>query len=102
MGTQPWYKGQTVPALQITLTLDSGPEDLTGLVAGNLAMTIRTNTDTAGTGTFAILSTKPAVVTYQFSSGDVTTPGVYQLIVKATFPSGLKIYDPIGFTITDI
>ncbi len=105
MTYQPWYAGQNYPLLQISLNLDSKPDDITGLVAGNFAMVIRntnTNTDTAGTGTFAIVSNYPAVVTYGFSAGDVTTAGTYQLIIKATFGVGIKPYDPIPFTLTAI
>ncbi len=105
MAITPWYVGQTAPALQITLNTDSGSDNVTGLVAGNFAMVLRntgTNSDSNGTGTFVIVNANPAIITYAFSSGDVTTAGSYQLIVKATFPSGVKIYDPISFTLTTI
>lgn len=105
MAVTPWYTTQTAPALQISLNTDSGQENITGLVAGNFALVIRNtsnNTDANGTGTFAILNANPAVVTYSFSSGDVTTAGNYQLIIKATYPSGTKVFDPVPFTITAI
>lgn len=105
MAVTPWYVGQTAPALQITLNTDSGQDNITGLVAGNFAMVLRntgTGSDTNGTGTFVILNASPAVVSYAFSSGDVTTAANYQLIIKATFPTGIKVYDPILFTLTAI
>src|SRR5438094_8951020 len=105
MSVTPWYTTQTAPALQITLNTDSGPDTITGLVAGNFTMVLRNTglgSDTNGTGTFAIVSANPAIVTYSFSSGDVTTAGSYSLIVKAVFASGTKIYDGVPFTITEI
>lgn len=105
MGLTPWYIGQTYPALQITLATDAGPDNITGLVASNFALVIRNtgnNSDANGTGTFVVVNAYPALITYTFSSADVTTAGTYQLIFKATFPSGVKIFDPIPFTLTTI
>lgn len=57
--------------------------------------------DTTGTGTFAIVTANPAVVTYTFSAADVAQSFSGQLIIQAQFtPSGLAIYDPVNFVIT--
>ncbi len=107
LGYQPWYVGMTYPALYIPLNVDSPSgqitDTITSIPVGNFAMTIRSSggIDTTGTGTFVIVTTNPAVITYQFSSGDVATTGTYQLFIKATVPgSGLVIWDPIPFVIS--
>jgi hypothetical protein len=105
MGLSPWYVGQTYPALQITLNNDSGSDNVSGLAPSNFTLILRnlgTTSDTTGTGTFVIVNANPAIVTYAFSSSDVATAGSYLLILKVTFPSGLKVYDPVPFTLTAI
>lgn len=108
MGYQPWYTGCTYPAIQIPLNVEGSPDNITALNTSNLAMILRNTgtappTDATGTGTFTIVTSNPALITYQFSSGDVASAGSFQLIIKATFPGGgggVAVYDPITFTIT--
>ncbi len=108
MGYQPWYTGDTFPALTIPLNVEGSPDNITGLTTGSFAATMRRldlqpNTDTPGTGTFTIVTANPAVITYQFSPGDVATAGTYSIFIKATFPNpggGIAVYDPIPFTLT--
>ncbi len=105
MAISPWYVGQTDPPLTITLNLDSGAENLTGVQASQLSMTFRNTNgtfDTSGTGTFAITTANPAVITYTLSANDVANPGTFSLIIKKTTSSGVKIYDPISFTLTAV
>lgn len=110
MGYQPWYVGDTYPALQIPLNVDGTADNITSLTANSFTMTLRNTgvspaVDTTGTGTFTIVTSNPAVITYQFSIADVTTAGIYLLIIKATFPGGgggIAIYDPVAFTLTAI
>ncbi len=110
MGYQPWYTTCTYPALRINLSVDGVNDDITGLSTGNLSMILRNvgvapPTDAAGTGTFAIVTASPAVITYQFSSGDVASAGSFELIVKAVFPGGgggTAVYDPVAFAITQV
>lgn len=108
MAYQPWYTGDTYPALSIPLNVEGSADNITGLSTANLALTLRRtdvqpNTDTNGTGVFTITTPNPAVVTYQFSSTDVSTAGSYLLFIKATFPGaggGVAVYDPIAFVLT--
>lgn len=106
MGYQPWYKLDTFPALQIPLFVESNPDNITGLAANNFTMVLRntatgTPVDTTGTGTFIIVTSNPAVIQYQFSAADVANTFSGFLSVRAQFPTGLAVYDPIAFTITD-
>lgn len=110
MGYQPWYTTDTYPALRIALTVDGVNDDITGLATGDFTMILRNvgvapPTDTTGTGTFVIITASPAVITYQFSTGDVASAGSFELVVKAVFGGaggGTAVYDPVAFTITQI
>lgn len=111
MSVQPWYVGCTFPAIPIALNVDGATDNITGLTAASFKMIIRnlaTNTDTTGTGTFAITTANPAVITYQFSVADTNVATSTELIIEATFPagsgslSGNGIYDPVQFTFTPV
>ena len=97
----PWYTGQTSPVLDILLNNDGGPENITGLIASNFALSIQSvlGVDQTGAGTFSIVATNPAEIHYAVNAADVTTKGTYNAFVKATFPDGVRIYDPIIWTI---
>lgn len=106
MGYQPWYRRDNFPALQIPLFVESNPDNITGLAANNFTMVMRntatgTPSDTTGTGTFIIVTSNPAVIQYQFSTADVANTFSGFLIVMAQFPTGLAVYDPIAFVISD-
>jgi hypothetical protein len=110
MGFQPWYKTQTYPIIQIPLNAEGVADNITGMTAGNFVMKLRNTTsappiDTTGTGTFGIVTSNPAVISYQFSAADVATAWGGSLVVEATFPNpntGLAVYDPIPFTVSDV
>ena len=111
MATQPWYAGDTFPAIPIALNVDGVADNITGLTTSSFQMIIRntaTNTDTIGTGTFANLVANPASISYQFSVADTNVATSTQLIIKATFPagggnlSGTAIYDPVPFVFTAV
>lgn len=100
MGISPWHTGKTAPIWSITLTTDSGTgANLTGLTPSALQLLIK-NRDRGddiiqtGTGTFTIVQANPALVTYQLSSQDVTTPGNYEIYVIVTYSNGPESYGP--------
>lgn len=107
MAFQPWYVGDTYPALQIPLNIDGNtPDNITGLSPSSFKMIIRnlsTGLDTTGTGTFSIVTYSPAVINYQFSDADTRIGTTTNLFIEATFPNpggGLAVYDPISFAFT--
>jgi hypothetical protein len=108
VGYQPWYQGDTYPALQIPLNVEGNADNITGLTASSFTMILRNTgganpVDTVGAGTFTIVTSSPAVVDYTFSPNDVATVWSGYLVVKAVFPGGgVAIYDPIAFSITAI
>lgn len=107
MGYQPWYKTETYPSLQIPLNVEGNADNITSLTAASFTMILRNTSvapaaDTIGTGTFAVVTPNPAVITYTFSTTDVATVWSGFLIVKATFTGGgIAVYDPIPFAISD-
>jgi hypothetical protein len=105
MGYQPWYATQTYPAWQIPLNVESTPDTITGLTATAFTMIFHEPgvADTVGTGTFAIVTASPAIVTYTPSAADVANVFNGELIVKAAFAAGsIAVYDPIPFVVTAI
>lgn len=100
---QPWYVGQTYPAWDIPLNIDSGPDDISVFNISQFSLIFRTasGTDTTGTGTFSLKNSNPAEVFYQPSDTDVSATFTGTLIVKAQTPTGKKaVYDAIPFTIS--
>ena len=106
MAFQPWYAHQTYPAISIPLNVEGSADNITGLTFSSFTMIIRnlaTNTDTTGTGTFAVTTSNPALITYQFSDADTLVGTACSLFVEAVFPGGgggKAVYDPISFTFT--
>lgn len=106
MAYQPWYQLQTYPALQIPLNVESTPDNITGMSPSNFTMILRNTAvapaiDTTGTGTFTIVTSNPAVVTYTFSTADVASTFSGVLFIRAVFPGGgIAVYDPVSFVIT--
>lgn len=109
-----WYVGMTWPPLKIPLNKDKidpvtgqpvpnqvDPDDITGVSQDGLSMTIRDSQghDAPGNGTFGIVTFNPAVVTYQFDATDVAVAGNIQLFIKAQYPGGKKVYDPIPISV---
>lgn len=107
MAYQPWPKGQTYPALKIPLNVEGNADDITNLVTTNFTMILRNTgvapaSDTIGTGTFAIVTASPAVITYTLSASDVASVWTGSLLVKAVFSGGgIAIYDAIPFATMD-
>ncbi len=100
---QPWYTTQTYPSLSIPLLVSGSADNITGIAANSFVMTFRTaaGSDTIGTGTFSIITFNPAVVSYTFSTADVSAAFAGALIISTTFPQGGNaVYDPIAFTVT--
>ncbi len=105
MGFQPWYQHQTYPAIAIPLNVEGNPDNITSLTASSFTMVIHpsSGTDVTGTGTFTVVTSNPAVVTYQFSDADTLVGQNVSLFVEAVFPGtggGKAVYDPIAFTFT--
>ena len=106
MGFQPWYQHDTYPAIQIPLNVEAVADNITGLTAASFTMVIRNlsaATDQTGTGTFTVVTTNPALVSYQFSDADTMFGTNCELFIEAIFPGaggGKAIYDPIPFTFT--
>ena len=111
MAFQPWYAHQTYPAISIPLNVEGAADNITGLTGGvsgqpgcSFTMVIRSgNVDTNGTGTFAITTSNPALITYQFTDADTLVGTGCNLFVEAVFPGaggGKAVYDPIAFTFT--
>ena len=106
MGYQPWYQHDTYPAINIPLNVEAAADNIAGMTAASFKMVIRdvsAATDRTGTGTFTVVTSNPAVVSYQFSDADTTFGLNCALIVEAVFPGaggGNAVYDPIPFTFT--
>lgn len=107
---QPWHVGDTYPTWEIPLNTDAGPDNLTGVSAGNISLYFRNTTtnpptDTIGTGTLTINSSNPAEIYYKPSTTDVTAPFTGQIVIKIQFgPSHSTadeaVYDGINFQIS--
>jgi hypothetical protein len=85
--------------------VESTADNITGITTGQITLIFHPNTgaDFNGTGTVAITTANPAVITYTPSTGDVASVFNGTIFVKAIFPGGgIAIYDPIPFTITAI
>ena len=110
MGFTPWYQHQTFPAISIPLNVEGAADNIgssgLNIPVANFSMVIRDlarNQDTAGTGTFAIVTASPAVVSYQFSDADTLVGTNTELFVEAIVPGvggGKIVYDPIAFPFT--
>lgn len=112
MAYQPWYRGQTYPAIQFPLNVEGNPDNITGVSTGNIKIILRNTSvappvDTTGTGTVAIITTNPALISYTFSPADVSQVFNGFLFIEVVFPgssgpgTNQAIYDPVAFAITD-
>lgn len=99
-----WYTTQTSPIWTISLTTDSGVVvDLTGVASTSIVLLFKNTangTETTGTGTVAITQVRPAIITYQPSSGDVASPGSFNIFAIVTFATGPGFYGPYAWNIT--
>ena len=97
MGISPWYLGDTSPAWQISLMLDTGVFSTASLTPANFLLSIHNDdidTKTTGTGTFQTLVaatiTTPASIIYVPSVADTSTIGDFTLSVVITYPNGTR------------
>ena len=103
MSISPWYTGQTLPALAITLLDDdNAPVNLTG---ATLALLIESESTTGstnepvGAGTWTITNATAGQATYAWAAADVATAGQYQLRVVVTLPNGTVKTDAVPWSV---
>jgi|SRR5579859_4381683 len=97
-----WGVGQTLKPLIIVCVRDDGlPQDFTGLIASNIAITLHptSGTDINGAGTITIINAAQGVLQYNFAGTDVATAGQYTMWILALYGSGLDVSSPIPITI---
>ena len=106
MPVSPQYVGMYGRPWTITLNTDSGPDNLTGLTAGNVSVRIHNPTgqtaDVVSSGTITIVTANPAQITWQPTVTDFAVAGTFQAIVEVVFSSGPIAYDPINFAINPV
>ncbi len=107
VSNQPWPVGQTYQLWGIPLMTDQGPDDLTDVDITKLTLYFRTlnGVETAGTGTFYVMQTYPAIVLYKPSVADVSTPFNGTIFIVGLYPptsttADEVIFDPVKFAIT--
>ena len=104
MGVSPQYVGRYGRPWKINLNTDSGADNISGLLAANIAVTVRNLSasppvDAVSTGTITIAGQNPAQIIWQPTANDFANHGSFAAIVTVTFPTGPVDYDPIFFTI---
>lgn len=104
MGVSPQYVGRYGRPWKINLNTDSGADNLSGLIAANIAVTLRNLSanppvDAVSSGLIVISSANPAQIIWQPTANDFANHGSFAAIVTATFSTGPVDYDPIPFTI---
>lgn len=102
MGATPQYVGMYGRPWAITLTNDSGAENLYGILTSNIAVTVRnlsTGQDATSTGAVTILAFSPAQILWQPVAKDYAYSGSFALEIVVTYSTGPVEYDPILFTI---
>lgn len=104
---QPYYVGHTFGYWRLPLTVGTSPENLTGVDITKFTLYFKapSGAETAGTGTFTLLSAYPGIVLYKPSVADVSTTFTGTLVIKALYPpSGTTadqaVFDPIPWVIT--
>lgn len=103
MPVSPQYVGMYGRPWTITLTTDSGADNLTGLTANNISVRIHSPTgqmaDAVSSGAITIVTANPAQITWQPTASDFAIAGSFQAIVEVVFGSGPVAYDPITFDV---
>ena len=83
-------RGDTLPALTLTVTDDGTPVDLTE--ATGIRLLVRASADRGSGDPYleATLADRPAngVLTYAWQAGDTATAGTYRVEVEVTWPDG--------------
>ena len=104
MGITPFYVGQLLPTLTLTINKDAGVAlDLTSATLTSLLHNVQTGQDTTMIGTWAVSSPATAgIAVYTWASGDTAIAGNYQIIVTATYSGKPLDADPIPFLINPI
>lgn len=102
MSIQPWYTGQTLPAMEPTFEDDNGNAiNLTGATITLKFRNQQTNQDQVGAGTWNILSATGGIAQYSWASADVATAGSYLIYVDVTYSGGKRTFDPVPFIISN-
>lgn len=102
MGVSPFYVSQTLPAMLVTITQDSGqPLNLTNATYAMVFhnTTSSTQPDFNNSGTFTTYNASLGQVVYNWVTADTSTAGTYGLYIKITIGAGTYICDPIPFTV---
>lgn len=99
MGVSPQYVGRYGKPWTITLNTDSGADNITGINAASISVTLRSagGTDVVSTGAITVVTSNPAVIQWQPTSADYAAAGEFSADVTVTFPTGPVDYDPIPF-----
>jgi hypothetical protein len=104
MGVSPQYVGRYGRPWVINLNTDSGTDNISGLLASAITVTLRNLSatppvDAVSTGTITIAGANPAQIIWQPTANDFVSHGSFEAIVTVTFSTGPIDYDPIPFTI---
>lgn len=89
----------------INLFTDTGTENLTGVVAANIGIRIRSLTnplaDWTSTGAIVIVTSNPAQITWQPTATDYALAGSFEAIPFVSFPGAPApvAYDPLPFVV---
>lgn len=94
----PRYVGDTANALKVTFTDHSGTAySLAGLTGSAFSLKLY-NVDTqqtiTGTGSWTITDEANGIAQYTWDADDVSTPGMYDIVVGVTFADGPLHFDP--------
>lgn len=103
MGISPTQVGSYGKPWSITLNTDTGADNITGVVVGNISVVIKNMSslvETTSTGTITIVTANPAVITWQPTTNDTASIGYFNVIVVIQFSGGPIRYDPIPWVIT--
>lgn len=100
MAVSPFYCGQTLPVMSLTLTDDTGAAiNLTGAALSLIIHNTQTQEDVAGAGTWDITNATAGQATYTWASADSSVAGNFTLYIKATYAGGVAIADPINWQV---
>lgn len=95
----PRYTTATSPAYTVVLNDDNGPITLTGCTSSSFTLTlwdIASNNVIKGAGTWSVTNATSGKASYQWTSGDLATPGTYRAYTTVKLPSesGTRAFDP--------
>src|SRR5712692_7097497 len=104
MAATPQYVGAYGKPWTLNLNTDSGVDNLGSLTASAIQVSLRNTdvvppVDVVSTGAVVIVTSNPAVITWQPTATDYAVAGNRQLLVQVTFATGPVEYDPFPFAI---